>query len=221
MGDPLEVIIAVGARIYREGLVEAVQRRDNVVVAAAVATSAEAIGAVERCRARVVLFDISLPGATGAVQYLASGRQRVPVVAMSINDTVADVHAWAALGVAGFVTTDDSLDDLTQCITTVACGEFRCSPRHASMLLRRVAALSRQGTPLDPADGLTPRQAEVGALLRTGISNKLIARQLGIELATVKNHVHEVLRRLHMRSRGELLRASLPASFDHPRSTDG
>jgi DNA-binding NarL/FixJ family response regulator len=69
-------------------------------------------------------------------------------------------------------------------------------------MLRRIAALSadRQGR---AGDVLTPREMEILALIDDGRSNKEIARHLGIELATVKNHVHNLLEKLHVHRRGE------------------
>jgi DNA-binding NarL/FixJ family response regulator len=145
MGESLRVVVAVGPRIYREGLAEGIQRRSPVRVTAAVGSTAEAVQAMQRDEADVVLLDTSLAGAASFTSSLASCERHARVVALAIGDTETDVCGWAALGVAGFLTTDDSLDDLTQCVAAVARGEFRCSPRHASMLLRRVAALSHDG----------------------------------------------------------------------------
>ncbi len=197
------VVVAVGPRIYREGLAEGIQRRSAIQVAAAVGSTSEAVQALQQHHVDVVLLDTGLAGAASFTANLAACQLQARVVALAIGDTETDVCGWAALGIAGFLTTDDSLDDLTHCIAAVACGEFRCAPRHASMLLRRVAALSNDGERTN-ADGLTPRQSEIVALMRAGLSNKLIARQLGIELSTVKNHVHQVLVRLHLSSRAQL-----------------
>ena len=219
MGELLRVVVAVGPRIYREGLAEGIQRRGEIQVAAAVGSTSEAVQTLQQHDANVVLLDTGLAGAASFTAHLAARQLQARVVALAIGDTETDVCGWAALGVAGFLTTDDSLDDLTQCVVAVARGEFRCSPRHASMLLRRVAALSHDGVERAPVDGLTPRQLEIVGLLRAGLSNKLIARQLGIELPTVKNHVHQVLVRLQVSSRAELARPTgrLPATEPEPR----
>jgi DNA-binding CsgD family transcriptional regulator len=146
------------------------------------------------------------------VRHLVARHPAVRVVALAIGDNEGDVCGWASLGVAGFLTTTDSLDDLAQCIAAVGRGEFCCSPRHASMLLRRVATLSRDAGGAATHDGLTQRQAEIVALMRARMSNKLIARHLGIELATLKNHVHQILQRLNLRSRGEVAMSGPPTS---------
>lgn len=204
MDDSPRVIVAVGPRIYRDGLAEGIQRRGSITVVAAVASTREATEILQRQAADVVLLDVGLEGAADFLpQTVACGAQ-ARVLALAINDTEADVLAWAGRGVAGFVTTSDSLDSLAECIVAAQRGEFTCSPRHASMLLRHVAALSRGEAEAGASVALTPRQAQVLALMRAGLSNKLIARRLGIQLPTVKNHVHQVLHRLHVQSRQEV-----------------
>lgn len=99
-----------------------------------------------------------------------------------------------------------SVHDVIDVISAVARGEARCSPRIVGSLLRRIAALaaerhaSAQGAAIG---GLTAREAEILALLQQGLSNKMISRRLGIELATVKNHVHAVFGKLGLRRRAE------------------
>ena len=113
----------------------------------------------------------------------------------------------------GFVTCDNTLDELVDCVHSVLDGELSCSPRISSMLLRRVAQLARERSPYDGRElsALTPRQTRILQLLRMGQSNKQIARELGIELATVKNHVHNLLQRLQLRHRHEAASVLLPA----------
>jgi two-component system, NarL family, nitrate/nitrite response regulator NarL len=211
MSEPRRVIVAVGPRIYREGLSEGVERRTSSAVSAAVACVGEAIKCIDERGADIVLLDIGLADADRFVRYLVVRQPAARVVALAIGDNEADVCTWASLGVAGFLTTADSLDDLVQCIAAVERGEFSCSPRHASMLLRRVATLSRDsaGDSIHH-EGLTPRQAEIVVLMQARMSNKLIARQLGIELATVKNHVHQILHRLNLHSRVEVVQSTGP-----------
>src|SRR5881296_1366294 len=78
-----------------------------------------------------------------------------------------------------------------------------CSPRVAACLLRRVAALAAGHGGDLPRAQLTNREREIVRLIDNGLSNKEIARALGIEVATVKNHVHNILEKLQVHRRGE------------------
>jgi DNA-binding NarL/FixJ family response regulator len=217
MSEHRRVVVAVGPRIYREGLSEGIERRTSLGVSEAVSSVDDAVRCVEARGADMVLLDIGLPDAAQFVRYLAARHPAARVVALAIGDTEDEVCTWASLGVAGFLTMADSLDDLAQCIVAIQRGEFSCLPRHASMLMRRVALLSRdRGAAVARHDCLTPRQLEIVALIQARMSNKLIARHLDIELATVKNHVHQILHRLNLHSRvevvsGPALRTATPA----------
>ena len=110
-------------------------------------------------------------------------------------------------------------------ISGLVTGEFRCSPRVAAQLVRRLRALSRERG-VDETDArLTAREQGIAALLAEGLSNKEIARRLGIELCTVKNHVHHVLEKLHATSRAQaaaqLRRHPLPAGASIAHAASG
>ena len=110
--------------------------------------------------------------------------------------------ACAEAGVAAFVTRDTSLDGLTATLECVAQGGARCSPRATAALLRRLASLADGRPPATRGAQLTPREREILTLIDQGRSNKQIARQLQIQLATVKNPVHSVLEKLQVERRG-------------------
>ena len=121
--------------------------------------------------------------------------------------------------VSGYVSREDSLDDLVAVVESVGRGELLCSPRVAASLLRRVA--SRAGTRWDsaPTHHLTAREAQIGQLIQEGLSNKEIASRLGIEVTTAKNHVHNLLEKLQVHRRAEAVarlrrRATYPARVE-------
>jgi DNA-binding NarL/FixJ family response regulator len=95
------------------------------------------------------------------------------------------------------------MDDLTATITSVSRDELLCSPRVAAALLRRVGALANGVRRPHATDGLTSRECEILGLIKEGLSNKEIAVRLHIEVATVKNHVHNLLEKLQVASRAE------------------
>jgi DNA-binding NarL/FixJ family response regulator len=82
--------------------------------------------------------------------------------------------------------------------------ELVCSPRIAGMLFRRIAANGSERSHGPDNGALTRREYEIVSLMTEGLSNKEIARQLRIQIATVKNHIHSILAKLHVRRRGEV-----------------
>ncbi|HEU5091676.1 MAG TPA: response regulator transcription factor, partial [Nitrospira sp.] len=106
-------------------------------------------------------------------------------------------------GAAGYLLIDSSLDDLIGNIKAVMNGETLCSPRVASLAFDRVSALTRQIESRQVVDKarLTKRETEIVRLIDEGLTNKEIAVHLHIEVSTVKNHVHNILDKLHLHNR--------------------
>jgi DNA-binding NarL/FixJ family response regulator len=98
------------------------------------------------------------------------------------------------------------MDDVLEAIQAAARGEVRCSPRVAGFLFRHIASLAKEQSPSPtPTSALTARESQILELLRQGMTNKMISRRLGIELPTVKNHVHSVLAKLGVHRRAEAM----------------
>jgi two-component system, NarL family, nitrate/nitrite response regulator NarL len=112
------------------------------------------------------------------------------------------VLVGAASGVKSFVPVDRHLADLVEAIRLVATASFYCPPEITEILLSGIGGRSPD---LDARRRLTHRESEVMTLLAHGLSNKEIARDLGIAVATVKNHVHAVLDKLNARNRTEAI----------------
>ena len=197
------VIIVVGVRLYREGLAQllSTQRQFNVV-----ATAADGDAAAERLsevEPDVALVEMGVPNVDTFVDAVIRRPARIPLVALGISGSDSDVIACAEKGAAGFVTSDASLEELTGTIQRAAEGELVCSPRTAGTLMRRLATLAAERRPQPVSATLTRREQEVAALMREDLSNKEIATRLRIEVATVKNHVHNVLDKLRVHRRTE------------------
>jgi len=200
--QPVRAMVAASVRLYRDGLAHSLGQAMQVVAvtADAPATHREAV----RLAPDVVLLDMSLDGALALAQALADAAPGTRVVAFALDDAHdGQVLACAEAGVAGWVGRDASAQELVDAVLRAARGELLCSTHTAAVLSRRLAALARERRAPSPAAQLTPREAEIGELLAHGHSNKHIARALGLSLATVKNHVHNILEKLEVGSRGE------------------
>ncbi len=151
----------------------------------------------------VILVDAALVGARAGVLRLLGRFPELKVVALGDFQENGEIIAYAEAGVAGFVTRDQALDELIRTLESVVEGHLHCPPHVAAALLRRVASVASEKTPGASAAGarLTARELEILTLLGDGLSNKQIAWRLSIEVATVKNHVHNILEKLQVRSR--------------------
>jgi two-component system, NarL family, nitrate/nitrite response regulator NarL len=136
---------------------------------------------------------------------ISEAAPEVRIVAVAASTTPPNLLTCARARVAGYVSRDDDPAELVATLVGVARGEMRCSPRTAMPVLEEVAALATERAPEPLESGLTERELEVLQLVGCGLSNKEIARGLSIELPTVKNHVHHILRKLKVNRRTEAM----------------
>jgi DNA-binding NarL/FixJ family response regulator len=195
----VRALVASDIRLYREGLAAGLAG-SRVEVAGTAADAASTVELARSLAPDVVLVDLVMAGWEDAVRTVAGGAR---VVVLGVREVEDEVIACAEAGVAGYVTREASLEELTDVVEGVARGESPCSPRISALLLRRVAETAGRRREAPSAERLTRREAEIVGLIDEGLSNKQIAGRLSIELATVKNHVHSILEKLQVERRAE------------------
>jgi len=156
---------------------------------------------VPRLRPDVVLVDIATRESLELIRDLRAAADGWRVLAFAVEEIAADIIECAEAGAAGFVTADASIDDLVTAIERIAQAELVCSPRIAAQLFGRISERG-QRLSVEPKS-LTGREREVLDCLRQGKSNKEIAHKLNIAEPTVKNHVHNLLDKLHVTTRAQ------------------
>jgi DNA-binding NarL/FixJ family response regulator len=162
----------------------------------------------------VVVVDASTSAGTATARRLAEDPDLADVVIVGTPDTEEEVLALAQSGVTGFVDRDAGSEELIETIESCVRGEVRCAPRVSGILLRQVRGRSEAST--QDVSRLTAREQEIVALIAEGLSNKEIAARLFIEVATVKNHVHNILEKLDVSRRTEAVAHLYPIAT-HPR----
>jgi DNA-binding NarL/FixJ family response regulator len=201
----ITVLVVSGVRLYRDGIGHMLEPRHDIDVIGAGANADQAVDLVESAAPDILLLGLPASEGIPLVRRVGRGRPDVRVVVVGVSEADAEVVAWAEAGVAGYVHTDGSADHLAAAIQAAARGETLCSPRMTAALVRRLA--TRAAMP--PADTgqalslLTTRELQIVELIDRGLSNKEIAAQLCIEVPTVKNHVHNILEKLHVKRRGQ------------------
>jgi two-component system nitrate/nitrite response regulator NarL len=212
------LVVVSPMRIYREGLALVLAQDGSISVVGAAARVNELAPLLSAAAVDVVLFDLAVDGGLAALRRLTSYIE-LKVVVLGLNEEERQIVACARAGIAGYVTRDATLHELTQRIREATVGEFSCPPRVAATLLRNLAVPRFAEDRHVGTVRLTPRESEIIQLIERGMSNKEIARHLTIQLATVKNHVHNILEKLAVRDRADAVRAARSIEM-YPMETD-
>ncbi|MGW1679625.1 LuxR C-terminal-related transcriptional regulator [Saccharopolyspora sp. NPDC002376] len=202
----ITLIIVAETRFYRESLVLALRSAaPRLDVVAAVARPEQLRPGLARRSDGVLLLDVvDARDGPDVVNALRRRNPRIRIVALGVSECEADIIDYAEAGAAGYLTRDNSIPEMVCTIESVARGEMRCSPRVAATLSRRVAELAAKCRPLGAEKSLSPREIEIAVLLEKGLSNQQISRRLCIAVATVKNHVHNILEKLGLPGRADV-----------------
>ena len=201
----IRVLVASHIRLYCEGLERVLRESPDLACVGTAFSATEALERTHKLDADVALLDMAMTGAFGVAKELARIGSHCKIVALGMPEDETQVLSCAEIGISGYVTRDGSVEDVIAAIRAAARGEVHCSPKIAGSLFRRIAALSTERS-MRPASGaLTAREAQILKLVQEGMSNKMISRTLGIELPTVKNHVHSILAKLGVHRRAEAI----------------
>ena len=201
----VDVFVLVAVRLYRDGIADALSRDPRFRVAGRAGALDDAHAELLRLPTvpAITLVDLGLPEGVGAARSLRSTWPMMSIVALAVPEVDDEIVQLAEAGVDGLVTRDASLAEVLDAVAAVVRREAITSPTVTGVLLRRVALLAGERRSTDEPS-LTRREREIVALLGRGLSNKEIAQSLRIEISTVKNHVHNILEKLHVQHRAEV-----------------
>jgi two-component system, NarL family, nitrate/nitrite response regulator NarL len=205
----LRVLVVSDVRIVQEGLSAVLGARDEIDVVSTV-DPRHAGDHCARLQPQVVLFDAARRESVEYVKDVLMSAPGCKVVAFGVHETDEEILPLAAAGTVGYVRAGVASDDVVSVLERLMRDELPCSARAAASLYREIAMLSRRGggraNQRDAITAATPpvsrRELEVARLIDRGLTNKQIARALGIEPATVKNHVHNLCEKLRVHRRG-------------------
>jgi len=205
----MRILIVTDTRLYREGLTQMLERHFGSSATGSGTEREDIAAQAQQTEPDVIVVDVATRQGEEDHQIVRELRglvPLVPLVVLGIGESESDALACMEAGATGYVTREGSLDDLVNTIESAKRGELRCSPRIAGSLLRRAFAAPAGPEPLSGSPRLTSRELEILDLINGDLSNKQIAVHLGIEVATVKNHVHNILEKLNVRRRVDAAR---------------
>jgi DNA-binding NarL/FixJ family response regulator len=204
MTDRIRVLIVADVRFYREELAVRIARQPDMDVVGT-AADVEQVHALLGSALDVVVLDVATLGSSEIVKLVASRTEAPRIIGFGVHEIEREVLTCAQVGLDAFVPCEAPIEELETAVRTVLRDEFRCPPRAAALLMRQIGRPATYPAMLAVDSPLTNRERQVLGLIERGFSNKEIALELGIEVSTVKNHVHNVLDKLHVGRRVEAI----------------
>jgi two-component system nitrate/nitrite response regulator NarL len=199
----VRILIVSDVRLYREALALRLSQARQLVIVGAVERG-EAVREAERLEPDMILLDAAEWQGLDLAPALLAQQPDLNIVAMAVPEIAG--HAIAGSGFAGFVPRNGSISDVISLLERLAAFGRRAPIAVTAPLLLQRNALQVDETPRPPLTDLTPREGEILEMIELGLSNKEIARNLRIEVGTVKNHVHNILEKLNVRRRDQAAR---------------
>jgi DNA-binding NarL/FixJ family response regulator len=206
-GDRLRVLVVDDHALFRRGLQTILELESDLELIGEASDGAEAIAKSQELMPDVILMDVRMPKRSG-IEATAQIKDVLPhakILMLTISDDEADLYDAIKAGASGYLLKEIPIEEVADAIRSVWAGQSRISPSMASKLLNEFSAMAKASTdrPQVPSPRLTDREMEVLRLVAKGMNNRDIAKELFISENTVKNHIRNILEKLHLHSRME------------------
>lgn len=213
MSRPIRTLIIGDYRLFVEGLSDLVGSRDEFEITGSVTKPEDiqtVLAQIESLSFDVILLDANMERADPSemTRSIKRARPEARLIVLGVEPRDESIVEFIEAGAVGYVLKDASLDELSNTIAAIHDGKSPCSSRVAASIFNRIVQLSRNQRLARAIQqvSLTSREKDILRLMSADLCNKDIATHLNIALYTVKNHVHNILEKLQVRSRKEAVR---------------
>lgn len=202
--DRVRILLADDHAVVRAGIRKVVEEIPGLEVVAEAGNGPQVFAALSQGQFDCLLIDVAMPDfePVPAIRQIRSHYPDLKILVISAYDDDVYVQGLLGVGVDGYHLKDQPLSDLQLAVNRVLSGERWIS----SPLLNKLVGRSPSG-PATPQ--LTERQRGILRLLQQGLDNRAIARQVGLSVKTVENHLTRLYRQLNVQSRLEAVNYSL------------
>ncbi len=199
MSERITVFVADDQSIVRNGVLALLATKADIHVIGEATNGHEAVAGVLHLRPDVILMDLVMPEMDGidAIQAITAQWPAARILVLTSFATDDKVFPAIKAGALGYLLKDSTPQDLLDAIRQVRRGEVSLHPTIARKVLRE---LSQPAAQQQAVNALTERELEVLKLIARGLSNDEMATHLIISEATVRNHVSNILSKLHQYS---------------------
>ncbi|MBP6787153.1 MAG: response regulator transcription factor [Candidatus Promineofilum sp.] len=211
MSDQIRLLLADDHAVVRSGLRMLLQAQPDMIIVGEAETGQEAIRRVAELSPDVVLMDIEMPGMNGieATRRIKADAPAAAVLALTMYEDDQYFFEMLRAGASGYVPKRAAPDELVSAIRAVSRGEVFLYPSLAGRLVQDYLRRGPAGEGETPSDELTPREQEVLTLIAQGFSNNEIADRLVISAKTVDRHRENIMRKLNLHNRVDLVKYAL------------
>jgi two-component system response regulator NreC len=211
MSDQIRLLLADDHAVVRSGLRMLLQAQPDMIIVGEAETGQEAIRRVAELSPDVVLMDIEMPGMNGieATRRIKADAPAAAVLALTMYEDDQYFFEMLRAGASGYVPKRAAPDELVSAIRAVSRGEVFLYPSLAGRLVQDYLRRGPAGEGETPNDELTPREQEVLTLIAQGFSNNEIADRLVISAKTVDRHRENIMRKLNLHNRVDLVKYAL------------
>ncbi len=202
MEGPLRILVADDHTLFRRGLINLLSAEPGLEVVGEADTGRKAVEKTRELMPDVVLMDVYMPEWDGieTTRRLKAEFPYLKIIVLTIAEDEKVLFEAVKAGAQGYLLKKIEPERLFDQIRAVASGEAAIAGHLAARLLEEFGR-QKQRDETDPLQGLTSREREVLHLLTRGKTNKEIAVELGIAENTVKNHLKNILEKLHLENR--------------------
>jgi len=207
---PIRVLIADDHRIVRAGIRAFLESKQDIAVVGEAGTGEEALALARTLRPDVAIMDLNMPGIGGlqAIRLIKAEIGEVHVVALTMHGDQRFFLEALAAGAEAYVLKGADPAQLLEAVRTAAAGTAYLTPEQATRMLTEYRrAGEREADGAGPA--LTAREREVLTLIAEGLTGKAIAEHLGLSPNTVERHRTNIMNKLGLHNRAELVRFAI------------
>jgi len=210
--ERVRVMVVDDHPVWRDGVRGDLEASGKAVVVAEASDGGEAIERAREAMPELILMDLNLPTVRGveAIRRIVEESPHVKVLVLSASAEEADVLEAVKVGASGYLLKSATAAELADAVARVRAGEPVFSPSLAALVLGEFRRMSAAAT--EP--GLTARETEVLKLVAKGYAYREIADKLFISTKTVQNHVQNILTKLQLAGRYELMRYAIQRGLD-------
>ena len=201
----LKVLVVDDHALFRSGVVGVIASQQDMQVVAEAENGREAIEKAREVQPDIVIMDLSMPvmGGVEATRLLLEVAPGANVLILTVSEKDKDLFDAMKSGARGYILKDADPDELVRAVTHITQGGVIISPAMAPKLL------AEMGVSKDPQKreglGLSPREREILALIADGLTDREIAEELFISVNTAKTHLKNILTKLQVKSRAQIV----------------